>query len=446
MSAGVQLLPLRFARSVGARLRSGESNGRLARLTVKGGTAILDQALFAGSNFLVSVLLARWLPVEQYGAFAVAYTSLQLLFALHASCTSEPLMVYGPGRFAAQQSHYLSVSTKLALWLGGGFCASLLIVALVLGVSGSDLVAVGFFGMAIAGPAILMQRFFRSAFYMRLEPRGAVAGGVLYLLITVGLLWMAASAGLLNLFTGALVMGVSSVVSAVYFQRRLRARRDSSGLSLREVASVNWHYSRWALPAAALTFVPGNLCYLLLPLWSGLEGTARLQAAMNLVLPVLHANGAIAMLLVPAFVTVRRRGGDVAMRRAGWHAFLLLASTSVVYFVFLVVLGPTVADWLYKGQYADLDTLIALAGLLPLAGATVTILAGLTRAMERPRDVFWGYGAAFAFSITGGVALLWRFGVIGAIVGLILSSLLTAGSLAFSLSRRARERSPGTLT
>lgn len=34
-------------------------------------TASIDQALFAGSNFGVNILLARWLPPEQYGAVAL---------------------------------------------------------------------------------------------------------------------------------------------------------------------------------------------------------------------------------------------------------------------------------------------------------------------------------------------------------------------------------------
>jgi len=40
--------------------------------TGKGGLAVVDQALFAGSNFLLSILLARWLTPAEYGAFAVA--------------------------------------------------------------------------------------------------------------------------------------------------------------------------------------------------------------------------------------------------------------------------------------------------------------------------------------------------------------------------------------
>jgi hypothetical protein len=38
----------------------------------KGSLAVLDQGLFSGANFIVNILLARWLAPEEYGAFAVA--------------------------------------------------------------------------------------------------------------------------------------------------------------------------------------------------------------------------------------------------------------------------------------------------------------------------------------------------------------------------------------
>ena len=48
----------------------------LVRLGSQGGWAVVDQALFAGSNLLVNVLLARWLSGAEYGAFVTAYSVL----------------------------------------------------------------------------------------------------------------------------------------------------------------------------------------------------------------------------------------------------------------------------------------------------------------------------------------------------------------------------------
>ena len=65
----------------------------------KGSFAILDQALFSGANFLINILLARWLPPEDYGAFAVALSIYYLLLNLHTAVSTESMMVFGAGKY-----------------------------------------------------------------------------------------------------------------------------------------------------------------------------------------------------------------------------------------------------------------------------------------------------------------------------------------------------------
>ena len=45
----------------------------------KGFLAVLDQGLISGSNFLLSILLARWLRADQYGAYALSFAIFVLL-------------------------------------------------------------------------------------------------------------------------------------------------------------------------------------------------------------------------------------------------------------------------------------------------------------------------------------------------------------------------------
>ena len=44
----------------------------------KGSWAVLDQALYALSQFLVNLLLARWLTPAEYGVYALLYSVLLL--------------------------------------------------------------------------------------------------------------------------------------------------------------------------------------------------------------------------------------------------------------------------------------------------------------------------------------------------------------------------------
>ena len=49
---------------------------RLKKWALKGGLAVLDQAVFSGANFLSSILLARWLSSINFGEFAIGLAIL----------------------------------------------------------------------------------------------------------------------------------------------------------------------------------------------------------------------------------------------------------------------------------------------------------------------------------------------------------------------------------
>ena len=85
------------------------SSAHLVHWGKKGGLTLLDQGLFSGANFLVNILLARWLAPEEYGAFAVAYSIFLLLAAFHTAVLTEPMMIFGAGKYVDKFPKYLGI-------------------------------------------------------------------------------------------------------------------------------------------------------------------------------------------------------------------------------------------------------------------------------------------------------------------------------------------------
>src|SRR5882672_2568874 len=116
----------------------------------RGTWAIADQGLFALANVLFNVLLARWLAPAEYGAFAVAYSAFLFIGAFHAALLIEPMLVFGPGRYASRLARYLSVLIRgnYVLMIPG----SLLLIATGIGAwfFGSPPLACALFGLAAA--------------------------------------------------------------------------------------------------------------------------------------------------------------------------------------------------------------------------------------------------------------------------------------------------------
>src|SRR5256884_4637696 len=90
---------------------------KLMRWVTKGGLAILDQGLISGSNFLIGILLARWLMPEAYGAFALAFSVFLLLSYVYQSFLAEPQAVFSGSAYSGSLRGYLKTLLGIHLIL-----------------------------------------------------------------------------------------------------------------------------------------------------------------------------------------------------------------------------------------------------------------------------------------------------------------------------------------
>ena len=268
----------------------------------KGSLAILDQGLFASSNFMLNVLLARWLAPSDYGAFALAYSVFLLLLVLHNSLLTGPMLVFGPGIYRERFPEYLGILLRghFALMLPGA--ALLVATAFLLGWLYSPAVERAFLGLAIAGPILLLLGLLRRAFYVRLNPGWAAAGGVVYLLILLASALTLRAAGRLTAATGFLTMAAGSLITCLFLLALLRPTLATDSSSIRAVAADHWRYGKWGAAAAGPGWVTESIYYLVLPAWVGLAEVGALKALLNLAMPALQTIGALGVLLMPILV------------------------------------------------------------------------------------------------------------------------------------------------
>ncbi len=398
----------------------------------RGAWAVVDQGLFAGSNFLVGVLLARWLEPTAYGAFSVAYSAFLLLGTLHTALWTEPMMVYGSGRFREAFGAYQRVLIRHHWRFGGAVTVVFLLVTVGFGATGQREMALSFLGLAFAAPSVLYLWLLRRGAYVLLKPRLAVYGGASYLVLYLGLALFLLQAGFLNEATAFLSMSVAALLAGGGIRSFLKAGAHRA-VDPREVRDLHWSYGRWALLAGGLSWVPGNIYYVVLPAFHGLETAARFKALMNLLMPVLHFNGALGQLLVPGMVRARTRGVLGQFTKASLAVFLVFAS---VYWAVLVGTGRELIGFLYGGRYIETSAWLPWLGLLPVLTAIASVMGSVLRALERPRAVALVYGLLAGFTVTVGVALVWMHGLGGAVCALLVVNALAA----FAFWWLARER------
>src|SRR5256714_8136263 len=89
------------------------TTNRLRRWGVQSVLAISDQGLTAAAGFGVNLVLARWLPAEAYGAFAVAFAGYLFVSGFHNVLLLEPLSVLGPARHADRLRLYFQAQIRV---------------------------------------------------------------------------------------------------------------------------------------------------------------------------------------------------------------------------------------------------------------------------------------------------------------------------------------------
>lgn len=393
----------------------------------RGFWAVTDQALFALSNFAMNILLARWLVPEDYGAFAVAFTLFLLIGALHTGILTEPMQVFGPGKHKERFGNYLYVLVKGHAAFG--FLGSVLfaLAAITLWYFTESPLTFALGGLAFALPFILFQWLLRKATYVLLTPILAAKAGMLYMVLMFSGLFGLHHIEIIGSATALIVMGLASLISGLWLAWKLHAHRsaeDPEGLQ-RLAMEDHWRYGRWAMMTGMLGWVPGNIVYLLLPVWHGLEMAAVLRALNNLIMPVLQIKIALFALLLPVLVRLRQSDYPRMLRMAR-NVGLVFTLAAVGYWVLIGLFGSTVVDFLYVSHYTSYANLLWALGVVPVIAVWMGAATALLRAMERPALIMRAHAIAAIISITMGVAVVWIFGLAGAITLLLLIQAIKA--------------------
>jgi len=400
----------------------------------KGFWAVVDQALFAGTNFLVNILLARWLEPAAYGAFATAYAVFLLLGTLHTALWTEPMLVYGSSRyreaFGAYQAVLLRYHWRLALVVFAVFG----ILGLGLGVVGQRELALSFLGLSLAAPVVLYMWLVRRGAYVLLDPRLAALGGGVYLLLYLALATFLMKVGSLNNLTALLAMALGALMAAEAIRLRLVVGLQGD-VDPSAIWQTHWSYGRWVVLAGIFSWVPGSVPLFALSLKHDLEATAQFKVLQDLLMPAFHVLAALNQLLVPLMARVSSKSERMRNLRVFLAIFLLL---SMAYWALLATQGLRIITWLYGEKYAHLAPWLPLMGFLPVIGAVVFVMGGFFRALGLPKVVTFAYGVGALFSLFIGSVMVWVGGIEGGVFSSLLAQLLMAMVFALYYKREVQ--------
>jgi O-antigen/teichoic acid export membrane protein len=395
-------------------------------IAAKSSLAILDQGLISGSNFLIGILLARWLAPDQYGAYATAYSIFLLVTLLYQALLLEPQSVFGASVYADRPREYLGS----LFWLGGSI-ALLVIFILALwalvehGTGWSPKLSSALVGVIAATPFILVFWLVRGACYTRLAPQQALKGALAYCLLVASALFLIHRRGLMSPPAAFVVMGAASAVATACVLRHFRRLSDSSHeeVSLLMIGQQHWNYGRWALATSVVVWIPGNIYYAVLGRHTGLAEAGELRALLNLFVPLGHTLSSLSRILLPYAAGKHSRFGHSGALERAIKLMFLFVGVAIGYWVVVILFRRPLFHLLYNGRFLEVIYLLPWLGLATILSFATLSFAISLRAMQQPSSVFVIYFVASIVCLSAGVPAAIVFGLRGVIAGLNLAGV-----------------------
>ncbi|HTZ98140.1 MAG TPA: hypothetical protein VMB18_17185 [Terriglobales bacterium] len=420
------------------------ARNRLIPWLHKGGCAVLDQGLISGSNFALSVLLARWLVPEQYGAYAVAFGFFILVSLVYSALVLEPMAVFGGSSYRDRLRGYLNsvmrIHVVMSLLLVVIFGVSAFVVWKVTAGNG---LAGAIAGVTIASPFILVFALARRTFYLELSPAKAAVGALVYCTITLTCLFLVYQKAWLSPFSAFLILGAGALATSIYLFIRLYAELSATKMtdSVGYVWGRHWRYGSWALLSCVASWIPANIYYPLLSSFGTMAQSGQLKALMNFTLPVEQVKGALGLLFLPYAANVlekqgRKSGGSLSRRMT-----LVAVGVAVAYWIVILATQKTAFHALYSGRYMEVAHLLPIVAIGSIAWCGSFGSAIALRAMEAPSSVFIAFGLSTVASTIVGIPAAKIWGLTGAIWGMNVSDLLSWMFLIWLLRRKMAGRS-----
>ena len=272
----------------------------LKRWFLKGGTAILDQGIFSGSNFILSLLLARWLDPSSYGAFAVAFTVYLFFTGFHNAIILEPISVLGPSNYSENLKGYLSAQYRLHFLITLPLGFLMVIVGWLVGMFSDTILGSGLVSIGFVLPFLLLIWLSRRISYLLHKPKAALIASSAYMTtLLLGMVYLHSFSDEMLPYW-FLLMGLASLVGSVASQSV-----DSLDLITKHIPNImnlmkeQWVFGRWVMFATIFYFIGSQIQIFVVVSSLGLDAAGAFRAVQNLTLPVFQVFAAISTLVFP---------------------------------------------------------------------------------------------------------------------------------------------------
>jgi O-antigen/teichoic acid export membrane protein len=387
---------------------------RIKRWGLKGGMSVLDQGVFSTANFILSVFLARWLPSEQFGAYAIGFTVLIFVYQFYVAFLLDPMGVLGPAHFSDNLKEYfvMHLRSHFMITIVAGF---FFIVAAFVWMGNQSLVRQTLFVIGGTLPLLLLPWYLRRVFYILGQPAISLLGSLVYAVSLVVLTIFLRQFNALSSASALLATAIAGLLSGAYLLSVFQLRKLHSPItSFASVMIQNWKFGKWLIVSSILIAFASQVQIWISASLLGLSASGTLRALQVIIQPMMLTITALMALATPVLSLEFSKEDFEGFNRKVILLSISLLILAIIFEVFLLIFNIPIEKIIYGGKFSAYNFLLPMWGVIPLCLAYSSgIQAGL-QAAQKPQAflvaaIFWA-----PTSLGFGIWLTLRLGILGA--------------------------------
>jgi O-antigen/teichoic acid export membrane protein len=376
--------------------------------------AFADQGLFSASNFLLTILYATWLPLEDFGRYVVVWTISLFVEAIQISLVVDSL----PAIFSRYGRRNRQRIDNAAFWVVVVFslASSLLLAGSVAALSAPiPAYADPLLVLALVNPLQRLYLFFRRLCYIRDRQAVAAVAALAYSLAS-----LAGAYALVhfNVVSVGAVISLSGLGSAAAILVTLFARVGR----LTKIRPVNvtwlafhiWTSGRWLTPAAVVSWLISWGVFPLVAAISGPGPAGIVRALQNLLTPIVQFNSALNLAILPRVADRIADHGESYARKFVVLGTAVFTAIVLAYCTLILATAHIILPAIYrKSEIVASSFLLWPLALAIVCEATRIASSMSLLAMRRTRIVFLARLVSLAAFVGGGIVFAYFMGFVG---------------------------------
>lgn len=407
--------PTAMRNASGSQPRSG--------LLRKGGWGLADQVLISAVNLLTMILLARSLGPSAFGVYVLVFTALQFANGLQNALIIQPHNVLAATRRGRDYAAFTTTSALAQLAFAAA-AAGLALAASAVAYWQQWSTAPLLLALSPAAAAWQLQEFVRRVMYTELRVTAAFWNNLLSYggqAVGLAMLWYGGSlSGPRALLVIAVTSGAAFALGVYQIRHSLMARPQW------QVLRQSWQFGKW-LGGAELGYWASSQAYLWLT--GGMLGAAAagmLKAAYTVFGPTRVFSFALRSLLPTWFSRTIHSGGKPALHQQLKRVYLIVVPLLGAYCLLVGLFAEPLLQLMFGDAYVGSSRVLMLYAVVAFMTFLASVVNAALRAQQLTRVVFSAQLLA-SFTLPLGWLCIRGFGVEGAVMGMMLTSLTVNG-------------------